>query len=311
MKNLFFALLFCFSSVSFANGSETIIFRTPLDAKFDGNAGFNKIIMKANTMQNKYNFVFAPTPGGQGVVALRAMDRNPAREISIIHASYVQNSRDHLIDPEKYVPISNILGEQCNVLVSREGDVKQGIKSLAQSKIHLTFGTVGVGSAAHITAINISKHINRDVTMVPFRSRSEASLLLVGDHDLTMTLLSDQDYDNIKDANPSLKVLAASCPTRHTRFPDVLTFKEQGLDVPTVFTMVVANKNMPEIKRDDIGKILTDAMYAVGEQEIFISSGFQPPLRQVTPQEFYAQRLSIMHKYLTLYHDDIAKLRGK
>lgn len=311
MKNLFFTLLFCFSSASFASGSESIIFRTPLDAKFGGNASLNKIIMTANTIQNKYNFVFVPTPGGQGVVTLNTIDRNPTTEVSMIHASYVQNSRDHLVNPEKYVPISNILGEQCTVLVSREGNAKQGIKSLAQSKKHLIFGTVGVGSVSHITAINISKYINRDITTVPFKSLGEASLLLVGDHDLTMVLLSDRDYDNIKDKNPSLKVLAASCPTRHPNFPNVLTFQEQGLDVPTVFNLVVANKNMPEIKRNEIGKILTDALYAVGEQEIFTSSGFRPPRRQVTPQEFYEQRLSVMHKYLTLYHDDIAKVRGK
>jgi tripartite-type tricarboxylate transporter receptor subunit TctC len=290
---------------------ETIVYRTPLDAKFDGNAGMIKVIEKANATQNKYNFVFAPTPGGQGVIALNTIDRAPGTEISMIHASYAQNSRDNLIKPENYVPIANILGEQCNVLVSREGNAKLGIKSLAQSKANLTFGTVGVGSAAHITAIAVSKYINRPVTAVPFKSRSEAALLLVGNHDLTMTLLSGRDYANIKDKNPTLKVLAASCPTRHPDFPNVQTFQEQGLNVPTVFTLVVANKLMPETKRNEIGKILTDAQYAIGSREIFALSNFQPPGRQVTPQEFYEQRLSIMHKYLTFYNDDIAKLRGK
>jgi tripartite-type tricarboxylate transporter receptor subunit TctC len=229
----------------------------------------------------------------------------------MIHASYAQNSRDNLIKPENYVPIANILGEQCNVLVSREGNAKLGIKSLAQSKANLTFGTVGVGSAAHITAIAVSKYINRPVTAVPFKSRSEAALLLVGNHDLTMTLLSGRDYANIKDKNPTLKVLAASCPVRHPDFPNVLTFQEQGLDVPTVFALVVANKNMPEVRRNEIGKILTDAQSAVGDKEIFEVTNFLPPRREITPQKFYEQRVSIMHEYLTFYNDDIAQLRGK
>ena len=294
-----------------ATAQENITYRTPLDGKFDGNAGMILVIEKANAMQNKYNFVFTPTPGGQGVVALNNIDRNPNTEISMIHASYAQNSRDGLIKSENYVPIANVLGEQCNVLVSREGDAKQGIKSLAQSKANLTFGTVGVGSAAHITAIAVGKYINQPITAVPFKSRSEASLLLVGNHDLTMTLLSSRDYNNIKDKNPNLKVLATSCSTRHPDFPSVPTFQEQGVNVPTIFALVVANRNMPETKRNEIGKILTDAMYAVGGKEIFSVSNFLPPRRDVSPQQFYEQRLFIMHKYLTIYHDDISKLRAK
>lgn len=311
MKKFLLLFIACLGPWNLVHATETIIYRTPLDAKFDGNAGMIKVIEKANGSQNKYNFVFTPTPGGQGVIALNSIDRNPGTEISMIHASYVQNSREGMIKAENYVPIANVLGEQCNVLVSREGDAKQGIKSLAQSKANLSFGTVGVGSAAHITAIAVSKVINRPVTAVPFKSRSEASLLLVGNHDLTMTLLSGRDYANIRDKNPNLKILATSCPARHPDFPDVATFQEQGINVPTVFALVVANKTMPEPKRNEIGKILTDAMYAVGGKEIFSISNFQPPNRKLSPQEFYEQRLSIMHKYLTIYNDDITKLRGK
>jgi hypothetical protein len=65
---------------------------------------------------------------------------------------------------------------------------------------------------------------------------------------------------------------------------------------------------MPSARRIAISKILTDATFKLGENEIYKLSAMRPPVfDQVTAEEFYQQSVASVRDLQTRYKEKINK----
>ena len=129
-----------------ATATETIRIQTPYTASHSGTPIMLKILETANQLQKNYNFVLEFKPGGNQTIAVRQMDQDPAYNLAIIAASFVENVENGQLNAKNYVPVWS-LGDACWTVLST-ASAKSSVSGLEQSK-ELVVGTVGFGNATH------------------------------------------------------------------------------------------------------------------------------------------------------------------
>lgn len=307
MKFLFTLYLLTLSML--ASAGEVITIVSPYTAKHQGHAAVYKILEKANTSQTKYKFILELKPGAAGVTALRQLDNSSDASIGIIHASFVQNALSGAINEDNYVPISS-LGDACWFVVSKLGNEQQGLKSLSNVKENLIFGGVGVGSASHLTMIEISQLLKRPIQFIPFQSAADAGVLLVGDHEINMVLMPMNEFVALHAKNNTLKRLAIHCNRRHPEAAWVTTTREQGITSPYVLNTFVVHKNMPLEKQKELSTILDQSILEVGADTILNISAFHPPVFDKIPvARYHANRVTVLKNSLTKHQAEIEKFK--
>jgi tripartite-type tricarboxylate transporter receptor subunit TctC len=294
MRSFFVSIIMAISTS--VSASETITIRSPYDHNHAGNSALQSIIQVANQNQSEYKFVLISHPGGQGTVALSKVE--PLKDIALIHPSFVQNSIAGTVKEKNWVPVG-ALGDACFLLLSQRGDSKEGIRSLKKSSGPFMMGVVGLGSAAHLVALEISSTIDVIIDPVMFKSAGEAILTMVAQDEMTMAMGTVTQFRTLSSKKGSVTPLAAFCPTRHPDLPGVSTMQEQGIKTPLIFNILVASVEMPKFKRDQISRIWDSASKAVGKDTIFAQSGFiSPHFQNISIEDYYRQRVSDMHRAL-------------
>lgn len=302
-KNIVLAVgLILFSSIGSAK--ELISIYSPYSASHSGTAAMREIIEVANSQQNKYTFILEFKPGGEQIIAVNSLNSKPKDSLAIIAPKYVEHVMSGKLNESDYIPI-HALGDACWAVISNLGDSSKGVSSLANQRV--VVGGVGLGNAAHLTSLEIKEKFNVEVEYVLFRSNFDALVLMVGDNSVNMVLDRVQSYKNFKDRNPNIKMLGMSCPTRHPDAPNVLTLKEQGIDAPFVFNIIVAHKEMPEFKRNELKQILDQATLAVGPEKIRHVSDMNPPIfSRITTENYYNSSISLVKRLLIKHKDNIS-----
>jgi hypothetical protein len=129
---------------------------------------------------------------------------------------------------------------------------------------------------------------------------------MTGNNGVEFVVEKYESYEGLKTKNPSLRVIAASCPKRLPQAPKLKTLKELGIDAPYVFNIVVANREMPAGRRVAISKILNDATLALGEEEIFKISAMRPPVFDgVSVDDFYSKSVNLVKNLQKKYRSKI------
>jgi tripartite-type tricarboxylate transporter receptor subunit TctC len=281
-----------------ANAAEIITIKSPYAANHIGHVAIYRLIEKANQSQNTYRLMLELKPGDQGVVALKSMDQSFNNSLSVIHAAYVENSMSGKIIESDYVPISS-LGNACWLLISKIGNETEGLASLAKYSGEVVIGAPGIGSATHLTVIEISEKIKKPIQYVSFKSAAEANLLMVGNNEINFGIASYRELQNLQLSNPTIKPLATHCPHRHSELQNVRTTSEQRIDAPYVFNTIVANKNMPASKRAELATLIDTSLKEVGEETVFQLSDFSPPIfRNQDIVQFHNLQINILKKML-------------
>lgn len=303
MKKLLATLL---ATLAFAvQAQQVITLKSPYNAQHAGHAAIYKIFEQANSSQNKYTFVLELKPGGQGVVALKDMDKTPTTALGLITAPYVQNTVDGTLNEADYVPVTS-LGDACWFIVSNVGDEKVGIKSLLSASPDLVGSIVGIGSATHLTLMEISDKLKRRYRYASFKSAAEGNVLMAGNNGINFGIAPNSEFLNLKSVNPNMQRLAMHCDRRHPQAPHVATTHQQGLDAPYAFNTVLASVHMPPDRRQEIKTILDNAMLAIGQDQILAISDFNPPVfRNITVEEFHKQKMASMKRALAKHRAEI------
>lgn len=296
MKKLLLLLLLC-SSVY----AETITIVAPYNAAWPIATAYRKIIDNANSNQNSYNFMLEFKPGGDQLIAPQYVNMSPSNRVMIIAPKFVEHLVAGKISRNEFVPI-HALGEACWTVISTAGNEKEGISSL--KNIELYVGSVGIGNATHLTALEIANKYNNKVTYIPYKSNSEALLSMIADDGLNLVIERPSSFEMHKSKNSKLKLLAASCPNRIPEYPNLKTLKEQGIDAPTVFFITMASINMSKERQETIGRILNTSTVAIGRDEISRISDVTPPLN-IDATEFYNSKINIMEKYIKKFNNAI------
>jgi tripartite-type tricarboxylate transporter receptor subunit TctC len=287
-----------------AHSAETITIASPYAASHSGSAAIFKILEQANRDQNRYNFILEFKPGGEQIIAVRYMDEQPQTRLAIVAPKFVEHVSSGKLNQSDYDPVW-ALGDACWAVITNVGDERRGVASL-RGQGELVVGGVGFGNSAHLTALQLAQQYGFKVRYVPFKSNFDALILMAADGSVNMVLERVSNYEQIKLKNSKLKMLAMSCPQRHPQAPNVKTLLEQGITAPYVFNIVIANRNMPAIRHEEISKILTKATQSVGAKEIQQSSDMRPPQFDNFPTTmYYNKSLMLSEQLLKKYHNQI------
>jgi tripartite-type tricarboxylate transporter receptor subunit TctC len=249
-----------------------------------------RIIDEANRAQGSYTFVLEFRPGGNQMIALKAMDEN---SLSIIAPAFVENVASGKLTETDYIPI-HALGDACWTVITN-GPI--------DTNKELIVGGVGIGNATHLTALALGEKYKFSTKYVVFKSNNDALINMVGNNGIFMVIDRYQAYEAMKTKNPNLQAFAASCPTRLPNAPNVKTLSELGITAPYVFNITVALKTMPADKRKTISTILNDAQSKIGSEEIFKLSGMKIPKESV--EQFYAKSTALVRSLQNKYRKEI------
>lgn len=302
-----FIVLFCLAMPIMAQ--EVITIYSPYSAGHGGNIAFQQVLVRANADQKKYLFVMEAKPGAQGVIALKAMDEYPQSRLAIIHAAFLDNIETGLLKEEDYRAVHGI-GDACWAVISSTATRSGDLSSIAGTK-EITAGSVGFGNVSHLTAMAIAEKYNLSSRFIVFKSNYDAVINMVGNHGVNFAIERLSVVRQFEKINPNIKSIAMSCPTRHSADPKLKTLKEQGIDIPSVFNIVMANQQMSDQKRLTIGIILDEATKKVGLDAIqHLSDMRSPVFDNVSAQAFYNQRISSIRYLRDRYRKEIDKAKG-
>jgi tripartite-type tricarboxylate transporter receptor subunit TctC len=306
MKKFLLGLAFLGSASAFA--AEAISIQNPYSPSHSATPATLRILKEANSMQSEFEFVIEYKPGGNQAIAVKQMDASPANRLAIIAPGYVENTAAGKLNRADYVPV-HALGDACWAVISNKGNERGGVASL-KGEQEIIVGGVGIGNAAHLTGLMIGEKYGFKVKYIVFKSNNDALVNMTGNNGVNFVIDKIENYESFKTANPSLQVLAASCPTRLKIAPNVKTLQEQGIPAPYIFNITIAHKDMPAAKRDRITKILNDATVKVGADEIERLSGMSPPIfRKVSTDDFYKSSITTVEALLNKYSATIEEAR--
>src|SRR5262249_2676803 len=160
---------------------------------------------------------------------------------------------------KEFVPIS-LSGQFQHTIIVRSdmpvASVKELVPYLKANPGKLSFGSSGVGTAAHIVGEYLSRDTRSNMVHVPYRS-SPAALndLLAGNLDLNI-----QSMPAVRSfiGNPRLRVIATLAPARLSELPDVPTMAESGFPdlVYSSWMGVFAPAALPAAIRDRLSAAL-------------------------------------------------------
>jgi len=125
---------------------------------------------------------------------------------------------------------------------------------------NFTFGTAGIGSAAHITAEYLFKSLAKiEAIHTPFQSAPQASTALLGNHIDLISVASSDAIPVVREGR--LRGLAVSGKTRIDLIPAVPTLTEQGFDlVSHGWVVALVPAKTPPAVAEKINAALNDIM---------------------------------------------------
>jgi len=125
---------------------------------------------------------------------------------------------------------------------------------------NFTFGTAGIGSAAHITAEYLFKSLVKiEAIHTPFQSAPQASTALLGNHIDLISVASSDAIPVVREGR--LRGLAVSGKTRIDLIPAVPTLTEQGFDlVSHGWVVALVPAKTPPAVAEKINAALNDIM---------------------------------------------------
>lgn len=248
----------------------------------------------ANASQSKYKFTIDFKPGANGLLAVRAIDKDPVNRIVGIGPHFLRHVENKTISMDDYVPVELTGYDMCTGVVTNIGDTKSGIDSLEAFRGKtITVGTLSPASPAFSTAVELSKRYGFVPKFVAFESDNAGFQALVSNHGINFAFINPNLYLQYLPENPKLQLLAMHCPQRLKSMPHVKTLAEQNIHVPTVFNMMLAKSNMPSQQRKEIGKILADSRDAIGLWDKM------PHLSRPTGPDWHYTRLYEQQSFMT------------
>lgn len=302
MKKTITSLALLFAS-SFVMSAEKITLYYPYSASASSTPAILSILEESNKLQDEYEFILEFKPGGNQVIAVKALEMNQAAGVALIAPAFVENHKAGLINKDDYTPVWS-MGNACWVVISNLGNTATGIKSLEGTK-QFNVGGVGFGNATHLTSLMLSEKFGFPTSYFVFKSNTEAVVNMAGNNGINMAIDKVETFQSLKEKG-NLQALGVSCSTRLKHLPDVKTLAEQGFNAPSVFNTVVSHKNMPEQKRNSIKLILTQAATNMGKDKFMSLSGFAPPqFSNQKVENFHSTSVSNLEKLLTRFENEI------
>lgn len=133
---------------------------------------------------------------------------------------------------ESFAPIANIINDPGAFSVLPSSDIKTFDDLIAYAKEHpgqLTYGTTGIGSDDHLSALEFERITGVTLKHVPFPGNADVRTATLGGHIMMASMNISETVADIQEG--ALHALGQMGTERWDGAPDVPTFKEQGYDV--------------------------------------------------------------------------------
>jgi len=186
MKKLLVSLLAALSLSVSARETITIVYSwTPADTA----ANFHRsLAAEANKLQDRYNFVFDVKPGAGGSIAANHVANNPNTVLATASAFFI---RPNFFPNESHdIGQFKTLFPQCDAPAAITSKKYRSWADVPRDQ-PITIGMSGMGTTTHLIAHQLSARYPQ-LTIVPFRSTSEAILSVLSDStDLAVNFLGD------------------------------------------------------------------------------------------------------------------------
>ncbi len=222
---------------------------------FPAGAGTDQLArIYANFLSNKLdaNVVVENRPGAGGLIAAQALASSKDNKQTLIFGVDHQFVMLPLItknpgfDVKKdMIPIARIANFFTCLAVpasSSAQTLKDYIEATKKDVSQGNYGVPAIGSQAHFVGYVLANHYKTTLTPVPYKGAAPAITDLIGAQIPSAIVPCDALVEHRKHGR--IRVLAMVSNKRYSQMPDVPTFIENGIDMPTdAFQAVFASRN--------------------------------------------------------------------
>ncbi|CAM3587056.1 ABC transporter substrate-binding protein [Bordetella sputigena] len=229
-------------------------------------------------------------PGANTIIAAEYVARSQPDGYTLLMANDPTVSANQYLyrklsyDPVKdFTPVASVAQTREVLLVSKDFPARTLQDLVAQAKArpgHVTYGSYGQGSKAHLDAAALSEQAGIELTHVPYKGVADVMTALVSGQ-INMAMVGVPPSIPMVRAD-KVRLLAVAAPTRIAAFPDTPTFAELGFPAMVAqswFGLIAPAGTPPAVVR----KIAEDVRNVVAQpafQEKFITSVGLEPLGQ-------------------------------
>ena len=241
---------------------------------------------------NNAAIVVTNRPGAGGAIGFTELAKAPADgyTIGFINTPNVltipieRKSNFHWQD---YDLLGNIVDDPGNFSVHAESPHKSLKELVAFAKANpgaVSYGTTGIGSDDHISALMLERAAGIKLTHVPFKGAAEVHNAVVGKQVTVAAMNIGEALQYAKGGSP-IRQLGQMSVSRTTLAPTVPTFKEQGFDIVMASLRgIAAPKGLPPAVRE---QLVTAVSKAAADPEFQAkAAAFFAPLRYLPPAAY-------------------------
>ena len=244
---------------------------------------------------NNAAIVVTNRPGAGGAIGFVELARAPADgyTIGFINTPNVltipieRKSNFHWQD---YDLLGNAVDDPGNFSVHADSPHKSLKELVAFAKANpgaVSYGTTGIGSDDHISALMLERAAGIKLTHVPFKGAAEVHNAVVGKQIMVAAMNIGEALQYAKGGSP-IRQLGQMSVARTTIAPSVPTFKEQGFDIVMASLRgIAAPKGLPPAVREQLVNAIAKA--AADPEFQAKAASFFAPLRYLPPAAYAAE----------------------
>jgi tripartite-type tricarboxylate transporter receptor subunit TctC len=244
---------------------------------------------------NNASIVVVNRPGAGGAIGFAEIARAPADgyTIGFINTPNVLTipiERKSNFHWQEFDLLGNIVDDPGNFSVHADSPYRTLKELVAYAKANpgaVTYGTTGIGSDDHISALMLERAAGIKMTHVPFKGAAEVHNAVVGKQ-ITVAAMNIGEALQYAKGGSAIRQLGQMSTARTALAPNVPTFKEQGYDIVMASLRGIgAPKGLPPAIRE---QLVAAIQKAVADPEFQAkAANYFAPLRYLAPSPYAAE----------------------
>jgi tripartite-type tricarboxylate transporter receptor subunit TctC len=246
----------------------------------------------AKYLGNNASVVVVNRPGAGGAIGFAELAKAPADgyTIGFINTPNVLTipiERKSAFHWQDFDLLGNAVDDPGNFSVHADSPHKTLKDLVAYAKAHpgeVTYGTTGIGSDDHISALMLERAAGIKMTHVPFKGAAEVHNGVLSKQ-ITVAAMNIGEALQYAKGGSTIRQLGQMSIARTTLAPNVPTFREQGYDIVMASLRgIAAPKGLPPAVRE---QLVAAVQKAAADPEFQAkAAGFFAPLRYLPPPAY-------------------------
>ena len=238
------------------------------------------------------SIVVVNRPGAGGAIGFAELAKAPADgyTIGFINTPNVLTipiERKSAFHWQDFDLLGNVVDDPGNFSVHGDSPFRSLKDLVAFARAHpgeVTYGTTGIGSDDHLSALMLERAAGIKMTHVPFKGAAEVHNGVVGKQ-ITVAAMNIGEALQYAKGGSAIRQLGQMSTTRTTLAPNVPTFREQGYDIVMASLRgIAAPKGLPPAVHE---QLVSAVQKAAADPEFQARAiGFFAPVRYLAPAAY-------------------------